>query len=154
MKVAVKACDFIEMYIDFNEFGSYLKDSFCSNCRQWPNHRKFWYWWKSMVTHIFKLCAMLQNSILIWSFHTQYLLNCIISLAGYWNSLPDYAMHIFESLEKAIPIEEWNMDNVYEVIKVMLEDHLLRISEVFDEISINHWTRATKQDVTSRKLHR
>ncbi|CAG86834.2 DEHA2D05258p [Debaryomyces hansenii CBS767] len=63
-------------------------------------------------------------------------------------------MHIFESLEKAIPIEEWNMDNVYEVIKVMLEDHSLRISEVFDEISINHWTRATKQDVTSRKLHR
>lgn len=38
-------------------------------------------------------------------------------------------MHIFESLEKAIPIEEWNMDNVYEVIKMRFEElRLLVIS--------------------------
>ncbi|CUM57428.1 unnamed protein product [Debaryomyces tyrocola] len=38
-------------------------------------------------------------------------------VSGYWNGLPDHPMHIFESLGKEIPIEELNMDNVYEVIK-------------------------------------
>lgn len=36
------------------------------------------------------------------------------------------------------------MDNVYEVIKVMLEDHLLGISEVFDEISIKSLDTSNK----------
>ena len=50
-------------------------------------------------------------------------------VSGYWNGLPDHPMHIFESLGKEIPIEEWNMDNVYEVIKLRLQElHLLGIS--------------------------
>ena len=51
-------------------------------------------------------------------------------VSGYWNGLPDHPMHIFvKSLGKEIPIEEWNMGNVYEVIKVRLQElHLVGIS--------------------------
>jgi hypothetical protein len=50
-------------------------------------------------------------------------------VSGYWNGLPDHPMHIFESLGKQISMEEWNMDNVHEVIKSRLEElHLLGIS--------------------------
>lgn len=47
-------------------------------------------------------------------------------VSGYWNSLPNHAMHIFEYLEKAIPIEEWNMDNVYEVLTGGLRSFTVR----------------------------
>ena len=44
-----------------------------------------------------------------------------VLVSGYWNGLPDHPMHIFEYLGKEIPIEEWNMDSVYEDIKSRLD---------------------------------
>lgn len=38
-------------------------------------------------------------------------------------------MHIFENLGTEMPIDEWNMDSVYEFIKARLNElHLLGIS--------------------------
>lgn len=50
-------------------------------------------------------------------------------VSGYRNGLPDNLMHIFENLGTEMPIDEWNMDSVYEFIKARLNElHLLGIS--------------------------
>ena len=50
-------------------------------------------------------------------------------VSGYWNGMPSHPMHMFEYLGEEKPMDEWDYDEVYEVIKERLKDlHMLGIA--------------------------
>lgn len=50
-------------------------------------------------------------------------------VSGYWNGMPSHPIHIFEYLGEEKPMDAWDYNKVYEVIKQRLKElHLLGIS--------------------------